>query len=280
MNISSPDAVSPVAVGKSLPLTALRLRERMDEMDLSQEELASAVDATQGAISQILTGLTRNSRLLPKIAAALAVNLDWLVGVTDDKIDMFDAEHQNISEDDLARMRTGRHFKQLLHPEQLGANKAADVRAAFKGPPPQGDRLLPAEKLVPVREIDLTLGMGGRYLDVPVTETVRHFSRDWIRQYTRASPEHLLFAQGVGDSMKPTLEDSDLLLIDCSQQTLNMADKIWAISYADCGSVKRLRPVPGGGVEIHSDNPAVPTATAYDGELHILGRVVAIVRKM
>ncbi len=134
--------------------------------------------------------------------------------------------------------------------------------------------------LVPVREIDLTLGMGATYLDVPVTETIRHFPIEWLRLYTRAAPEHLLFAQGVGDSMEPTLRDSDLLLIDCSQRHLNMSDKIWAIAYAECGAVKRLRPVAGGGVEILSDNPAVPTATAFDGELHILGRVVASVRKM
>lgn len=134
--------------------------------------------------------------------------------------------------------------------------------------------------LVPVREIDLSLGMGATYLDVPVTETIRHFPIDWLRLYTKAAPEHLLFAQGVGDSMEPTLRDSDLLLIDCSQRHLNMSDKVWAITYADCGAVKRLRPVPGGGVEILSDNPSVSTATAFDGELHILGRVVATVRKM
>lgn len=134
--------------------------------------------------------------------------------------------------------------------------------------------------LVPVREIDLSLGMGATYLDVPVTETVRLFPIEWLRLYTKADPEHLLFAQGVGDSMEPTLRDSDLMLIDCSQKHLNMSDKVWAIAYADCGAVKRLRPVPGGGVEILSDNLNVPTATAYDGELHILGRVVATVRKM
>jgi len=134
--------------------------------------------------------------------------------------------------------------------------------------------------LVPIREIDLTLGMGATYLDVPVTETVRHFPLDWIRNYTRAAPENLLFAQGVGDSMEPTLRDSDLLLIDCSQDRLNMADKVWAIAYANCGAVKRLRPVPSGGVEILSDNPNVPTAVAHDGEVHIFGRIVATVRKM
>ena len=247
---------------------------------MGQIELAGIVGATQGAISQILTGHTRNSRLMPKIASALAINLDWLVGVTDDKIDMFDAEHDNIDEDDLARIRRGQHFKKLFKPEQLTESFTRESRSDFKGASAISNRLAPSVHTIPIREIDLTLGFGSTYLDVPVTETVRHFSRDWIRQYTRADPDHLLFAQGVGDSMFPTLLDSDLLLIDCSQTSLSMADKIWAVAYADCGSVKRLRPVPGGGVMMLADNPAVPDAVAYDGELHILGRVVAVVRKM
>lgn len=134
--------------------------------------------------------------------------------------------------------------------------------------------------LVPVRELDLTLGMGATFLDVPVKETVRHFPIEFLRAYTRASPDQLFFAQGAGDSMEPTLRDSDLLLIDCSQTTLNIADKIWALSYAGLGAIKRLRSLPSGGVEMLSDNPHVPNATAYDDEMHIIGRVVAVVRKM
>lgn len=133
--------------------------------------------------------------------------------------------------------------------------------------------------LVPVREIDLRYGMGATDLDVPVTTTVRHFSKEWIRTYTNASPDDLFFAQGVGDSMAPTIQDSDLLLIDASQQSVFMADKIWACAYGNSGMIKRLRQMPDGSVKILSDNQNVPPEIAYDGELHVLGRVVAIIRK-
>lgn len=133
--------------------------------------------------------------------------------------------------------------------------------------------------LVPVHEIDLSFGMGATFLDVPVTASVRHFSREWLRQYTHASPDQLFFAQGIGDSMAPTILDSDLLLIDSSQKSLSMADKIWAVAHYGAGKVKRLRPTRDG-VMILSDNPLVPAEEATDGELHILGRVVAVVRKM
>lgn len=134
--------------------------------------------------------------------------------------------------------------------------------------------------LVPVREIDLSYGMGATYLDVPVTEEVHHFPRAWLRRYTRSAPDKLFFAQGIGDSMEPTLHDSDLLLIDTDQRQLTSADRIWVLTYADCGMIKRLRPVPGGGVEVWSDKKEVSAFTAYDGEIEIIGRVVAVQRKL
>lgn len=134
--------------------------------------------------------------------------------------------------------------------------------------------------IVPVREIDLAYGMGATYLDVPVTEEVHHFPRTWLRRYTRSAPDKLYFAQGIGDSMEPTLHDSDLLLIDTAQRQLTSADRIWVVTYADCGMIKRLRPVPGGGVEVLSDKKEIPAFTAYDGELVIIGRVVAVQRKL
>lgn len=152
--------------------------------------------------------------------------------------------------------------------------------------PSEGAILLPTAQtlaeqldLVEVPEIDLKFGMGATDLELPVTSSTRHFSRTWIRQYTRAAPEHLYFAQGIGDSMMPTIHDSDLLLVDTSDRNLNLGDKIWAISYCGQGMIKRLRN-KGDGVQILSDNQLVPPDMAYDGELHILGRVVGTFRKM
>lgn len=197
------------------------------------------------------------------------------------------AERSGVSQGTIAKLISGRNRSSTnLHKIARALETTPAYLTGETDDPSEGYLPVPSTEtvaqdlgLVPVREIDLTLGMGATYLDVPVTETVRLFPIEWLRMYTRSAPENLLFAQGVGDSMEPTLRDSDLLLIDCQQQQLNMSDKIWAITYADCGAVKRLRPVPGGGVEVLSDNPSVPTATAYDGELNILGRVVASIRK-
>lgn len=273
------------AMVKPRSVTAVRLQERMDEIGVSQDQLAAAIGCTQTTISRILTGGSQNSRWLPKIAVNLAVNLNWLMGVTDQKIDMVDVEGEQISEDRLAAMRAGVIENRLQKPHQLAPAKGAeDKRLAFNGFPVEERKTRDIDALiadvVEIRELDLTFGFGATYLDVPVTETMRPFGRDFIRQHTRARPEELFFAQGIGDSMFPTLLDSDVLLIDTSQKVVNIAAKVWAVSYGGMGMVKRISPAKGGGVMLHSDNPAIPDQVAYDGELQVLGRVVAFFRKM
>jgi phage repressor protein C with HTH and peptisase S24 domain len=134
--------------------------------------------------------------------------------------------------------------------------------------------------LVSIRQLDLAFGMGATFLDIPVAEKFWRFPRDWLRQYTNAPSDKLMFAQGAGDSMFPTLLDSDTMLIDCSNQVMTMADQIWAISYCGMGMIKRLRPSKDGGMRIMSDNPNVREETAYDNEMQLIGRVVGIFRKM
>lgn len=52
----------------------------MAHRGVEQQELATAVGCTQGAISQILVGATQKSRFLPDIARYLNIDLSWLMG--------------------------------------------------------------------------------------------------------------------------------------------------------------------------------------------------------
>lgn len=128
--------------------------------------------------------------------------------------------------------------------------------------------------------IDLQYGLGGTYLDDAVESRKRPFPLDWIRLFTHAPAEMLFWAEGFGDSMEPTIRSGEPVLIDRSQREPRMGDGIWACAYGEVGMIKRLRPLPNGTVEIHSDNQFVPSAFAADGELHVIGRVVAVVRKL
>lgn len=133
------------------------------------------------------------------------------------------------------------------------------------------------EDLVLVDSIDLSFGMGGTFLDSEIEVEQAKFSRTWLRQFTSA-PAHLLFStKGIGDSMMPTIHDRDVLIVDRGQTSLvdQMNDKIWAITFGGLGMVKRLRRMPDGTVKIMSDNPLISPEVAADGELYIVGRVVA-----
>lgn len=133
--------------------------------------------------------------------------------------------------------------------------------------------------LVAIKEVDLSFGMGGTFLDGgAVEESVVHFPRTWLRQFTSADPSVLLFARGDGDSMATTINHRDIVLIDRSYINVTRQDRVWACAFGDIGMIKRIRAMPDGSYKIMSDNPAVESEIAVDGELHVIGMVVAVIR--
>lgn len=70
------------------------------------------------------------------------------------------------------------------------------------------------------------------------------------------------------------------MLIDRGQREVYDGDLCWAAYYGNTAVIKRLRPMPDGGVKMLSDNPNVAPETAYDGELNVFGRVIAVVRRL
>uniref|UniRef100_A0A6M3XIM5 Putative DNA binding, helix-turn-helix domain containing protein n=1 Tax=viral metagenome TaxID=1070528 RepID=A0A6M3XIM5_9ZZZZ len=131
----------------------------------------------------------------------------------------------------------------------------------------------PREDVVQVAMLDLAYGMGETFLEH--SPEVRHeeFPLAFIRHFTKSRVTDLMIAEGVGDSMAPTIGPNDLVLIDRAAINLNIDDRIWACAIGEMGMIKRLR-ASGEGITILSDNPLVPDNHAADGELHIIGRVV------
>lgn len=133
--------------------------------------------------------------------------------------------------------------------------------------------------LVPELELGYSMGGGSIFSDYRRTGFVP-FQREWLRGMIRGSLQDLFVARGEGDSMTPTLLDGDIVLIDTAQKNVSQQDRIWALSYGDLGMIKRIRRMPGGQYRIMSDNPAVSDFDAVDGEMHVVGRVVWIGRRM
>lgn len=133
---------------------------------------------------------------------------------------------------------------------------------------------------VQVPQLDLRFGMGGGAIyDAPVKAEPMSFSRAWMRQITDAPVDKLFWASGIGDSMMPTIHDGDIVLVDTSQTEPRMRDQIWALNLYGQGLIKRLRTTADGYL-IVSDNKEVSPENATDGSMDIVGRVVAVVRRL
>jgi len=106
------------------------------------------------------------------------------------------------------------------------------------------------------------------------------FPREWLRPLIGGTFGDLFVARGEGDSMMPTILDSDVVIIDTAQKTIVKQDRLWCLNYGELGMIKRVRMQPDGGALIISDSPAVENFTAYDGEVQTIGRVIWIGRRV
>lgn len=226
-----------------------RLQAAMDRARLNQSQLAEQVGIKQPSIGRLLSGETKTTRALERIARVLDTTSAYLTGETDNPgASEFTATRE--ARESLARQLASRSERQN-------------------------------DDLVKVAEIDPKFGLGGAFMDEHAVPEMRTFSRAWLRQITTSPPDELYWARGRGDSMEPTIGDGDVCLIDRSETSPEkFGDTYWAIAYGHTGMIKRLRPMPDGSVKILSNNPSVPPETAYEGELHVFGRVVAVVKKV
>ncbi|AJR24540.1 hypothetical protein TZ53_13205 [Sphingobium sp. YBL2] len=131
------------------------------------------------------------------------------------------------------------------------------------------------ENSVALRRINLGFAMGdGSNLDDYIEEGTIDFDASLLRLISSSPAHKLVVADGVGDSMMPTLLDSDMIVIDTHQNELNKWDRIWAMTLQGAGAVKRLGPAERGKVEVISDNPGIPNRVVSLADVRIIGRVV------
>lgn len=133
-----------------------------------------------------------------------------------------------------------------------------------------------------VIKIDLSLPMGpGATVDEYVEEEPLVFDLVYIQSFTRAPLHRLRIAQGVGDSMFPTLVSNDLVWIDTTQNELVHSDRIYAASINGGAAIKRLRPIAGGQrILVISDNKTIDAYEVDAADVQIWGRVIRFARDL
>jgi phage repressor protein C with HTH and peptisase S24 domain len=108
------------------------------------------------------------------------------------------------------------------------------------------------------------------------------FSERWLRALTGSGPAQLSVIRVEGDSMSPTLNAGDDILVDLGDCMQGMRDGIYVLRADDVLVVKRLALHPAGRrVTIQSDNPTYPDWPDCDiGDVECIGRVVWAGRKI
>lgn len=102
-------------------------------------------------------------------------------------------------------------------------------------------------------------------------------SEQWVaRRLQPTNINALRFIHAYGDSMSPTFEDGDILLVDTGIKDPRIIDGVYVMAANDRVYIKRVRQRMDGVVEISSDNATVKTVDVLNGDhrIDILGRVV------
>jgi phage repressor protein C with HTH and peptisase S24 domain len=108
------------------------------------------------------------------------------------------------------------------------------------------------------------------------------FEERWLKALTATPATNLSIVRVEGDSMSPTLNDGDDILVDLGDCGDRLRDGIYVLRVDDAVVVKRLALSPmGRRVTVQSDNPAYPDWPDCGlDEINCIGRVIWSGRKI
>jgi phage repressor protein C with HTH and peptisase S24 domain len=99
------------------------------------------------------------------------------------------------------------------------------------------------------------------------------FSSEWL---VDNGLSQVFLMRMVNDAMSPTLKPGNLVLADASQKRI-AGDGLYIIDMDGTLDIKRVQAMPGGILELSSDNPAYKSFTispAQQQSLKVLGKAV------
>ena len=137
--------------------------------------------------------------------------------------------------------------------------------------------------LVSVSRHAVTVSAGpGAIVGEEVGKPYFAFDERWLRALTATPPEKLSIVRVEGDSMAPTLNAGDELLVDLADCADRLRDGIYVLRVDDSVVVKRLALNPlGRRVTVQSDNPAYADwPDCGIDEINCIGRVIWAGRKL
>lgn len=149
-------------------------------------------------------------------------------------------------------------------------------------PPPKPTR---PPDLVEIPFYDVLAGAGGgAFVDVEPGQSVIAFDRVWLRNAVGIAPEQLNVIGVAGDSMSPTLNNGDLLMVDRSVFEVDgVHGGVFVLNWDDQLLVKRCDRL-GPKLKLISDNelypPEIIDLREESDSVSIVGRVVWFMRRL
>lgn len=134
-------------------------------------------------------------------------------------------------------------------------------------------------KLVPKLAVGASAGAGALAEGEALAGKVG-FDEAWLRKLG-VEPRNVSLIRVEGDSMQPTLNDGDDIMVDKGAALKSLRDGIHVIRIDGVLMVKRLARAPGGRLTVLSDNAAYPSWPDRDpAEVQVVGRVVWVGRRL
>jgi phage repressor protein C with HTH and peptisase S24 domain len=130
---------------------------------------------------------------------------------------------------------------------------------------------------LPRYDVAAAAGSGAAVVREEIVDAL-YFRKDWLHLELGVNPSDLAIISAVGDSMAPTIEDGDLLVLEIGEGRWK-SDGVYVIAVEDSVWVKRVARRKDGGLMISSDNPRYAHTTeeiarADLGTLRLVGRVM------
>ncbi len=139
-----------------------------------------------------------------------------------------------------------------------------------------GDSLV----VVPRLAVDASAGPGGHVDEESIAGAIA-FDPKWLRKFN-VRPQGVSMIQVQGESMQPTLNAGDDIMVDREDALERLRDGIYVLRADGTLLVKRLAVNPATrGFIVRSDNAAYPDWTDIDlAQIDVIGRVVWVGRKV
>lgn len=205
---------------------AERMQFRMNELGITQEQLAEKADISQTTVSNVLSGTTKKPRNLIEIATALGVDPIWL---------------------------------------QSGEGKTPEKNTALSTELVTTQRDNEHRHRIDYLDVYLAAGLSGiENSDYPeIISTLFLSDEGMARLVGKRSSQGVSIVNVPTDSMEPTIRKGDIVFIDT---TINcyIGDGIYAFSINGELYIKRIQKLMSGGYRMISDNQAYPSEIISD----------------